>query len=71
MTAPSPLVLIVDDNPSVRKSLTRLLAAAGYSVEAFASAREFLARPPHPGPCCLLLDVRPAAPPGARTISQS
>jgi FixJ family two-component response regulator len=58
MTAPSPLVLIVDDNPSVRKSLTRLLAAAGYSVEAFASAREFLARPPHPGPCCLLLDVR-------------
>jgi FixJ family two-component response regulator len=58
MTPVSPLVLIVDDNPSVRKSLTRLLAAAGYSVEAFASAREFLARPPHPGPCCLLLDVR-------------
>jgi FixJ family two-component response regulator len=35
-----------------------VLAAVGYTVEAFASAREFLARPPHPGPCCLVLDVR-------------
>ena len=58
MTAGSPLVLVVDDDPSVRKSLTRLLASAGYTVEAFGSAREFLARPPHPGPCCLVLDVR-------------
>jgi FixJ family two-component response regulator len=58
MTAVSPLVLVVDDNRSVRKSLTRVLASAGYAVEAFASAREFLARPPHPGPCCLVLDVR-------------
>jgi FixJ family two-component response regulator len=58
MTAVSPLVLVVDDDPSVRKSLTRLLASAGYAVEAFASAREFLARSPHPGPCCLVLDVR-------------
>jgi FixJ family two-component response regulator len=58
MTAVSPLILVVDDDPSVRKSLTRLLASAGYAVEAFASAREFLAREPHPGPCCLVLDVR-------------
>ena len=58
MTAVAPLVLVVDDDPSVRKSLTRLLASAGYTVEAFASAREFLAREPHPGPCCLVLDVR-------------
>lgn len=58
MTSLSPLVFVVDDNASVRKSLTRLLASAGYTVEAFASAREFLARPPHPGPCCLVLDVR-------------
>jgi FixJ family two-component response regulator len=58
MTAGSPLVLVVDDDPSVRKSLTRLLASAGYRVEAFAAAREFLARTPHPGPCCLVLDVR-------------
>ena len=58
MTAVSPLVFVVDDDPSVRKSLTRLLESSGYVVEAFASAREFLAREPHPGPCCLVLDVR-------------
>ena len=58
MTAVAPLVFVVDDDPSVRKSLTRLLASAGYAVEAFASAREFLVRERHAGPCCLVLDVR-------------
>jgi FixJ family two-component response regulator len=54
----SPLVFVVDDDPSVRRSVTRLLESSGYAVEAFASAREFLARSPHPGPSCLVLDVR-------------
>jgi FixJ family two-component response regulator len=58
LTAVAPLVFVVDDNPSVRKSLSRLLAAAGYTVEAFASAREFLTRGPSEDPCCLVLDVR-------------
>ncbi len=58
MTGVSPLVFVVDDDPSVRTSLIRLLEAAGYVVEAFASARAFLAREPHRGPCCLVLDVR-------------
>jgi len=58
MTIASPLVLVVDDDPSVRKSLTRLLASADYIVESFASAQDFLAREPHEGPCCLVLDVR-------------
>ena len=59
MTAPAaPLVCVVDDDPSVRRSLTRLVKTAGHEVEAFASARDFLARPPHDGPCCLVLDVR-------------
>ncbi len=58
MIAVAPVVFVVDDDPSVRKSLTRLLASAGYAVEAFASAREFLARERHAGPCCLVLDVR-------------
>ena len=52
------LVGIVDDDPSVRKGLARLVKAAGYRVEVFASAREFLARPQQEDPCCLLLDVR-------------
>ena len=50
MSESAPLVLVVDDDPSVRKSLTRLLASADYMVEAFASAQEFLAREPHEGP---------------------
>jgi FixJ family two-component response regulator len=58
MMAVTPVVFVVDDDPSVRKSLERLLASAGCRVEAFASAREFLARERHPGPCCLVLDVR-------------
>ena len=59
MSAPSgTLVGIVDDDPSVRKGLARLVTGAGYRVEVFASAREFLARPPQEDPCCLLLDVR-------------
>jgi FixJ family two-component response regulator len=58
MTAVAPVVFVVDDNPAVRTSLTRLLSAAGYVVEAFASAREFLARERYSGPCCLVLDVQ-------------
>jgi FixJ family two-component response regulator len=56
--ATAPLIFIVDDDPSVRKSLTRVVTSAGYAVEAFASAREFMAREPFGGPCCVVLDVR-------------
>ena len=52
------LVSVVDDDPSVRRSLARLVKGAGYRVEAFASAHEFLARAPDESPACLLLDVR-------------
>ena len=58
MTTVAPMIFVVDDDPSVRTSLGRLLEAAGYAVETFASAREFLARAPRGGPCCLVLDVR-------------
>jgi len=58
MIAVAPRVFVVDDDASVRKSLTRLIASAGYEVEAFASAREFLDREPYAGPGCLVLDVR-------------
>ena len=58
MTAAAPLVFVVDDDLSVRKGLSRVLASADYAVEVFASAGEFLARAPHAGPCCLVLDVR-------------
>lgn len=58
MTAIAPMVFVVDDDASVRKSLTRVLAASGYAVEQFASAGDFLARERGARPCCLVLDVR-------------
>lgn len=59
MTASAaPLVFVVDDDASVRKSLVRLIKAAGYEAEAFGSVGDFLARHPYDGPCCLVLDVR-------------
>lgn len=54
----APLVFVVDDDASVRKSLVRLIKAAGYEAEAFGSVGDFLARHPYDGPCCLVLDVR-------------
>lgn len=58
MTATAPVVFVVDDDPSIRKSLTRVMTSAGYAVEVFASAKDFLARERFAGPCCLILDVR-------------
>lgn len=52
-------IFLVDDDPSVRRGLTRLIRSAGHPVEAFASAREFLdAFPRGSDPACLVLDVR-------------
>lgn len=49
---------IVDDDPSVRTSLTRLLRAEGVEPETFASAEEFLAFAPSiTGPSVALLDI--------------
>jgi FixJ family two-component response regulator len=59
MSAPvQALVGIVDDDASVRKGLARLVTTAGYRVEVFASAREFLERPRPEDLSCLVLDVR-------------
>jgi FixJ family two-component response regulator len=58
MTCPTSLVFVIDDDESVRKSLKRLLASAEYESELFASASDFLGRPPHPGPTCVIVDVQ-------------
>lgn len=59
MTSPQiPTVFIVDDDPSLREALGNLFRSVGMRVEAFASAAEFLARPPAEGESCLVLDVR-------------
>jgi FixJ family two-component response regulator len=53
----TPIVFVVDDDVSVRESLEALIRFAGWRVETFASAEEFLSRPRTPGASCLVLDV--------------
>lgn len=58
MIPANSLVFLIDDDASVRKGVSRLLRSAGYKSEAFASASDFLAREQHPGPACVVVDVR-------------
>jgi FixJ family two-component response regulator len=58
MSLSGSMVFVVDDDSSVRKSLARLLRSAEYQMEAFPSASDFLARPSHPGPSCVIIDVQ-------------
>ena len=58
MTLLTALVLLIDDDASVRKGVSRLLRSAGYRCETFASATDFLTREPYGGPTCLIVDVR-------------
>ena len=55
--ASTPIVFVVDSDPSVRESLELLVRAAGWRAETFASAQQFLARPRSVVPSCLILDV--------------
>ena len=58
MTTSSTIVFVIDDDASVRKSIERMLDAADYGVEVFGRASEFLSRPAHPGPSCVIVDVQ-------------
>jgi FixJ family two-component response regulator len=58
MISAESLVFVIDDDESVRKGLKRLLNSADYESEVFKSASDFLARPPHPGPVCVIVDVQ-------------
>ena len=58
MTDPDPIVFVVDDDLSVRRSTERLIRSAGLKVQTFTSAKEFLKHPRIEGPACLVLDVR-------------
>ena len=53
----TPVVFVVDDDISVRKSLESLIDSAGWQPETFPSAQAFLRRPRVLGPSCLILDV--------------
>jgi len=60
----APLIHIVDDDPSMRVALVRLLEAAGFEVRGYASTGEFLLQPLPDSPGCLLLDLRLPGPSG-------
>ena len=57
MSAGEPTVYAVDDEPATLKAIARLLRAAGWSVAASASPREFREKLDPAAPGCLVLDL--------------
>jgi FixJ family two-component response regulator len=57
-TATTPIVFVVDDDPSVCKALSSLFRSVGLQVEVFGSAAEFLQRKTPDSASCLVLDIR-------------
>ena len=54
----NPTVLIIDDDPSVRSSVVRLMRSVGLEVRAYGSISEFLGSDMPDAPTCLVLDIR-------------
>ena len=52
------IVAIVDDDPSVRRGLERLIRSVGWKAESFESAQAFLERPRTEPPSCVVLDLQ-------------
>ena len=57
MTTDGPLIMVVDDYPSMGQALRRLLTAAGFRVRVFDSAQALRARESTEEPDCLVLDI--------------
>ncbi|KFE62622.1 response regulator transcription factor [Hyalangium minutum] len=58
MTSARSTLLVVDDDPSVLRSLERMFQVEGYAVECFAHPRQLLARGAGSGPLCVVMDLR-------------
>jgi FixJ family two-component response regulator len=58
MAEAEPIVFVIDDDPSVRRAIRRLIGSVGLQVELFGSAREFLHSRRPDAPSCLVLDIR-------------
>ena len=58
MFAAGGLVVVVDDDASVRRGVARLLRSDGFEVQGFASAEELLAVTVERCPVCYVLDVQ-------------
>jgi FixJ family two-component response regulator len=57
MSKDKPIVYVLDDDYRVREALSSLLSSAGFRVEAFASAAEYLKFKKPDSPACLILDL--------------
>jgi FixJ family two-component response regulator len=51
-------VFVIDDDPSVRRALERQLRTAGFRVETFESAQDYVGRAPQAAVACIVTDVR-------------
>ena len=58
MTEGASVVFVVDDDPSIRRAIKRLVESVGLRVEGLGSAQEFLRSQRPDAPSCLVLDVR-------------
>ena len=58
MTKIDSIVFVIDDDPSIREAITNLIRSVGMSVQAFGSAKDFMAASRPNAPACLVLDVR-------------
>jgi FixJ family two-component response regulator len=58
MPGANSTVLVIDDDPSLRASVGRLLLSLGLDARLFESIPDFLESEPPNGPACLVLDVR-------------
>jgi len=58
LTDENPVILIVDDDPSMRATLADVMRSVGLAVQTFASAQEFLGSKLPDAPACLVLDAR-------------
>jgi FixJ family two-component response regulator len=58
MTEVASVVFVVDDDPSIRRAIKRLVESVGLRVEGLGSAQEFLRSQRPDAPSCLVLDVR-------------
>ncbi len=54
----APVVFVVDDDQSVRRSLSRLVRSAGLEVQTFSTPAAFLGNPRPDRPACAVLDLR-------------
>jgi len=58
LTTTQPTVIVIDDDPAVRESISGLIRSVGFQVKMLASVDEFHQSGRPSGPACLILDVR-------------